>query len=134
MPKETVKLISSEGFEFIVDYKAACISNTVKSVLSMEGALLICITSAISKVQLLRAGPERAHCVLHFAAHWALSVGSRLCLDLLLQRGLEISNSVLSKFFAVAISDAQVGAQGVVPPPTLKAEVVQATLAAPQHT
>ena len=38
MARETVKLISSEGFEFIIDYKAACISNTIKSVLSMEGA------------------------------------------------------------------------------------------------
>jgi elongin-C len=41
MPRETVKLISAEGFEFIVDYKAACISNTIKSVISMEGALFV---------------------------------------------------------------------------------------------
>jgi elongin-C len=37
MPRDAVKLISAEGFEFIVDYKAACVSNTIKSVISMEG-------------------------------------------------------------------------------------------------
>ena len=37
MPKEFVKLISKEGFEFIVDYRAACISNTIKNMLSFEG-------------------------------------------------------------------------------------------------
>ena len=34
---ETVKLISAEGFEFIIDYEAACISNTIKNMLSSEG-------------------------------------------------------------------------------------------------
>jgi Skp1 family, tetramerisation domain len=38
MPKEFVKLISKEGFEFIVDYRAACISNTIKNMLSFDGA------------------------------------------------------------------------------------------------
>ena len=33
----TVKLRSSDGFDFVVDYKAACISNTVKNLLSMQG-------------------------------------------------------------------------------------------------
>lgn len=37
MPRETVKLISSDGFEFIVDYDAACVSNTIKSMLSSQG-------------------------------------------------------------------------------------------------
>lgn len=37
MPKEFVKLISKEGFEFIVDYRAACISNTIKNMLSFDG-------------------------------------------------------------------------------------------------
>lgn len=36
---ETVKLISAEGFEFIIDYEAACISNTIKNMLSSEGEL-----------------------------------------------------------------------------------------------
>lgn len=36
--KRTVKLISQEGFEFIVDYDAACVSNTVKNMLSSQGA------------------------------------------------------------------------------------------------
>ena len=39
MPKDTVKLISAEGFEFIIDYKAACISNTIKNMLSSDGML-----------------------------------------------------------------------------------------------
>ena len=34
MAKDTVKLISAEGFEFIVDYQAACVSNTIKNMLS----------------------------------------------------------------------------------------------------
>jgi transcription elongation factor B subunit 1 len=40
MPKKSVKLISAEGFEFTVDYKAACISNTIKQMLSSEGMQL----------------------------------------------------------------------------------------------
>lgn len=37
MARETVKLVSAEGFEFIVDYKAACVSNTIKNMLSSQG-------------------------------------------------------------------------------------------------
>ncbi len=37
MPKNTVKLISAEGFEFIIDYKAACVSNTIRNMLSSSG-------------------------------------------------------------------------------------------------
>lgn len=33
----TVKLISSDGFEFVVDRKAACVSNTIKQMLSADG-------------------------------------------------------------------------------------------------
>ena len=40
MPKKSVKLVSAEGFEFTVDYKAACISNTIKQMLSSEGMQL----------------------------------------------------------------------------------------------
>eukprot|EP01025_Chloroclados_australasicus_P048858 TRINITY_DN5544_c1_g1_i2.p3 TRINITY_DN5544_c1_g1~~TRINITY_DN5544_c1_g1_i2.p3 ORF type:complete len:141 (-),score=11.35 TRINITY_DN5544_c1_g1_i2:671-1093(-) len=35
--KDTVTLISSDGFRFVVDYKAACVSNTIKGMLSTEG-------------------------------------------------------------------------------------------------
>lgn len=38
MPRSTVKLVSREGFEFIVDYKAACVSNTIRNMLSSQGA------------------------------------------------------------------------------------------------
>mmetsp|Transcript_34197 Transcript_34197/g.61670 ORF Transcript_34197/g.61670 Transcript_34197/m.61670 type:complete len:101 (-) Transcript_34197:775-1077(-) len=38
MPKSTVKLVSAEGFEFIVDYKAACVSNTIRNMLSSQGS------------------------------------------------------------------------------------------------
>eukprot|EP00798_Chlamydomonas_sp_ICE-L_P030349 gene30349-35353_t len=38
MPKNTVKLISAEGFEFIIDYKAACVSNTIRNMLSSQGS------------------------------------------------------------------------------------------------
>lgn len=37
--KKAVKLISAEGFEFIVDHDAACVSNTIKNMLSSQGAL-----------------------------------------------------------------------------------------------
>ena len=37
MPKKSVKLVSAEGFEFTVDYRAACVSNTIKQMLSSEG-------------------------------------------------------------------------------------------------
>lgn len=38
MPKSTVKLVSAEGFEFIIDYKAACVSNTIRNMLSSQGS------------------------------------------------------------------------------------------------
>jgi transcription elongation factor B subunit 1 len=41
MPRKSVKLVSAEGFEFTVDYKAACISNTIKQMLSSEGMQLV---------------------------------------------------------------------------------------------
>ncbi|XP_024399973.1 uncharacterized protein [Physcomitrium patens] len=34
---ETVKLVSAEGFEFIIDRKAAVISNTLRNMLSSAG-------------------------------------------------------------------------------------------------
>ena len=37
MAKETVKLISAEGYEFIVEFKAACVSTTIKNMLSSSG-------------------------------------------------------------------------------------------------
>jgi transcription elongation factor B subunit 1 len=37
MPHSTVKLVSAEGFEFIVDYRAACVSNTIRNMLSSQG-------------------------------------------------------------------------------------------------
>ena len=43
MAKGTVKLISAEGFEFIVDYKAACVSATFKNMLSSQGAPMACM-------------------------------------------------------------------------------------------
>ena len=33
----TVRLISAEGFEFVIDYEAACVSNTIKNMLSSKG-------------------------------------------------------------------------------------------------
>lgn len=37
MGRDKVKLISSEGFEFIVDYRAACVSKTISNMLSADG-------------------------------------------------------------------------------------------------
>ena len=34
----TVRLISAEGFEFVIDYEAACVSNTIKNMLSSQGS------------------------------------------------------------------------------------------------
>lgn len=40
MPKsKAVKLVSAEGWEFVVDFDAACVSNTIKNMLSSQGAL-----------------------------------------------------------------------------------------------
>eukprot|EP01023_Acetabularia_acetabulum_P013215 TRINITY_DN1631_c0_g1_i2.p5 TRINITY_DN1631_c0_g1~~TRINITY_DN1631_c0_g1_i2.p5 ORF type:complete len:119 (-),score=4.49 TRINITY_DN1631_c0_g1_i2:1165-1521(-) len=38
--KEFVSLVSSDGFRFVVDYKAACVSNTIKGMLSSEGTFM----------------------------------------------------------------------------------------------
>ena len=43
MAKDTVKLISAEGFEFIVDYHAACVSNTIKNMLSSAGNCFVLV-------------------------------------------------------------------------------------------
>ncbi|KAI8475049.1 MAG: BTB/POZ protein [Monoraphidium minutum] len=37
-PRDTVKLVSAEGFEFVIDYKAACVSNTIRNMLSSQGS------------------------------------------------------------------------------------------------
>ena len=39
--RKAVKLVSAEGFEFCVDYHAACVSNTIKQMLSSTGAALL---------------------------------------------------------------------------------------------
>lgn len=36
--EDTIKLVSAEGFEFVIDRKAAIISNTLKSMLSSSGS------------------------------------------------------------------------------------------------
>ena len=41
-----VKLVSAEGFVFIVDRKAACVSNTIKQMLSSEGVGVCCEANA----------------------------------------------------------------------------------------
>lgn len=40
MPRDTatVTLVAADGFEFVIDYKAACLSNTIKNSVSSEGA------------------------------------------------------------------------------------------------
>lgn len=38
--RKTVKLVSAEGFEFVIDYKAACVSNTIRNMLSSQGTCL----------------------------------------------------------------------------------------------
>ena len=45
--KSTVKLISAEGFEFIIDYKAACVSNTIRNMLSSQGAFAAKLSSQL---------------------------------------------------------------------------------------
>mmetsp|Transcript_31745 Transcript_31745/g.61164 ORF Transcript_31745/g.61164 Transcript_31745/m.61164 type:complete len:101 (+) Transcript_31745:165-467(+) len=34
---KTVKLVSQEGFDFTIAYEAACVSNTIKNMLSSQG-------------------------------------------------------------------------------------------------
>lgn len=41
MPQKAhVTLISAEGYEFVIDYKAACVSNTIRNMLSSSGWFL----------------------------------------------------------------------------------------------
>lgn len=37
MPRRWIKILSSDGFEFYVDYEAACVSNVIKASLSSAG-------------------------------------------------------------------------------------------------
>lgn len=37
--EDTVKLISSEGFEFVIDKKAAMVSQTIRNMLTSPGIL-----------------------------------------------------------------------------------------------
>lgn len=38
MPQKAhVTLLSAEGYEFVIDYKAACVSNTIRNMLSSSG-------------------------------------------------------------------------------------------------
>ena len=46
--KRWVKLRSGDGFEFIVDREAACVSNTIKSMLDSEGAAPSCAGAALT--------------------------------------------------------------------------------------
>lgn len=41
-----MKLISAEGFEFIIDYEAACVSNFIKNMLNSQGVLRRQVSSA----------------------------------------------------------------------------------------
>ena len=54
MAKETVKLISAEGYEFIVEYKAACVSTTIKNMLSSSGET--CCAQAVHALGTAAAG------------------------------------------------------------------------------
>lgn len=47
-PPDTVKLISAEGFEFIVDREAACVSNTIRSMLESQGGFMETDTKEIT--------------------------------------------------------------------------------------
>ncbi|KAI3436267.1 hypothetical protein D9Q98_002320 [Chlorella vulgaris] len=37
LEKKVVKLISAEDFEFVIDYDAACVSNTIRNMLNSQG-------------------------------------------------------------------------------------------------
>lgn len=39
--EDTVKLISAEGFEFVIDRKAALVSNTLKNMLTSSGKRIV---------------------------------------------------------------------------------------------
>lgn len=46
--EDTVKLISAEGFEFVIDKKAAMVSQTIRNMLTSPGTLFI-INEEVSK-------------------------------------------------------------------------------------
>lgn len=54
--EETVKLISSEGFEFVVDKEAAMVSQTIRNMLTSPGFLSFYRFTFLQFFRLLRLG------------------------------------------------------------------------------
>ena len=84
----TVRLISAEGFEFVIDYEAACVSNTIKNMLTSQGE------------------SSQQHCGNHLVRLCFSPLSSstfsstRLLFSLSLSLSLSFSNSLSVFFFA----------------------------------
>lgn len=46
--EDTVKLISAEGFEFVIDRKAALVSNTLRNMLTSTGSVTLALLFSVS--------------------------------------------------------------------------------------
>ena len=109
----TVRLISAEGFEFVIDYEAACVSNTIKNMLSSQGKVsnahtltLVCViththtygplfTDAL--VSLYSRSLFARHCSFSFPHSFMVFVGSFTESELGEIRFPEISTPILEK-------------------------------------
>lgn len=69
--KETVKLISAEGFEFLIDYRAACVSATIKNMLSSQGKFTETELGEIRFPQISTAVLEKACQYFYYKLRWA---------------------------------------------------------------
>mgnify|MGYP001804647870 CR=1 FL=1 len=69
---ETVKLISAEGFEFVVDKRAAMVANTIKSMLSSQGKCIATTTKAWGRIDARTFYLSLRACVALFATVLAI--------------------------------------------------------------
>jgi hypothetical protein len=60
-PRSVVKLVSAEGFEFIIDYKAACVSNTIRNMLSSQGAHVLVDRGPLHSVRSVSRSLHHSH-------------------------------------------------------------------------
>lgn len=69
--KETVKLISAEGFEFLIDYRAACVSATIKNMLGSQGGFTETERGEIRFPEISTAALEKACQYFYYKLKWA---------------------------------------------------------------
>lgn len=95
--KSTVKLVSQEGFEFIIDYKAACVSNTIRNMLSSQGGAGSEQQHGRSAWRRMRCAPSPHAAVLTASMNLAVCAGNFTETELGEVKFPEISTPILEK-------------------------------------